>query len=79
MQIVDEYSGAVYFVPPEEETIVAQLQLRGATTPEIVEALSLPTPEAGPEESHAYLPATDGGVIDVREVPELNETDNALD
>ena len=73
MEIYDEYTGQVYLVPPEEEPMLMQLQARGATVPEIVDALALPTPEAEPEKAHGYLPANDGFVIPVEEVSELNE------
>lgn len=77
MELFDEYTGVTYTVPPEQEFVVLQLQARHATVPEIVDALSLPTPAAEPETAHGYLPATDGTVIPVEEVPELH--DNALD
>lgn len=81
MEILDEYTGITYYVRPEEETVVLQMQQRHATTPEIVEALSLPSPEEPPEEAIGYLPASDGGVIAVSEVPELHDDENdpALD
>ena len=71
-EIYDEYTGNVYQVPPEEEPMLEQLQRRGATVPEIVDALALPSPEAEPEKAHGYLPAADGFVIPTDEVPELN-------
>lgn len=73
IEIYDEYSGQIFVVPPEEEPLVQQLQARGATVPEIVDALALPTPEAEPEMNHGYLPANDGTAISIEEVPELNE------
>jgi hypothetical protein len=73
MEIHDEYTGIVYYVSPEEEPLVERMTLAGATTPEIVEALSLPTPQPDPEKAHGYLPATDGGVIPIEEVPELHD------
>jgi len=73
MEIFDEYSGQLYVVPPEEEVMVQQLQARGATVPEIVDALMLPAPEAEPERAHGYLPSTDGTVIPTEEVEELND------
>ena len=76
MEIHDEYTGIVYYVPPEEETIVLQLQQRGATTPEIVEALSLPTPQPDPMEVTGYVPSADGGVIPIDEVAELHEPED---
>jgi len=73
-EIYDEYTGNTYAVPPEEETMLAQLQARGATVPEIVDALALPTPEAGPERAHGFLPAAEPGVmIPVEDVSELND------
>jgi len=71
MEIFDEYSGQLYVVPPEEEVVVLQLQARGATVPEIVDALMLPAPEAEPERAHGYLPSADGFVVSTDEVPEL--------
>lgn len=73
MEIYDEYTGQVYQVPPEEEYMVLQLQARNATIPEIVDALLLPTPDAGEPEVHGFLPSADGTVIPVSEVEELNE------
>lgn len=67
MEIFDEYSGQLYHVPPEEETMVLQLQARGATVPEIVDALMLPTPEAEEEQVHAYVPASDGTAMSIEE------------
>ena len=72
-EIYDEYTGQIYLVPPEEEPMLIQLQKRGATVPEIVDALALPTPEADPEKAHGYLPSSDGFVIPIEEVPDLNE------
>jgi hypothetical protein len=74
MEIYDEYSGQLYVVPPEEEVVVLQLQARGATVPEIVDALMLPAPEPEEEKAHGYLPAADGFVISTEEVPDLNAT-----
>jgi hypothetical protein len=71
MEIFDEYSGTLYPVPPEEELVVLQLQARGATVPEIVDALMLPAPEAEPEKAHGYVPSNDGFVVSVDEVEEL--------
>lgn len=73
-EIYDEYTGNIYTVPPEEEPMLMQLQRMGATVPEIVDALSLPTPEAEPEKAHGFLPAAEPGVmIPVEDVSELNE------
>ena len=73
MEIYDEYTQTIYLVPPEEETLVIQLQQYGATTPEIVEALSIPAPEAAPPEVVGYLPSADGFVVPIEEIPELRE------
>jgi hypothetical protein len=73
MEIFDEYSGQIYRVPPEEEAVVLQLQARGATVPEIIDALMLPAPEPEEERVHAYVPANDGTAMPIEEVPELNE------
>lgn len=73
MEIHDEYTGQVYYVSPEEEPVVEQLRQRGATTPEIVEALSLPIPAAPPEETVGYFPSADGSAVPVSEIAELSE------
>lgn len=73
MEIFDEYTGQVYHVPPEEEFMVLQLQQRGATVPEIVDALLLPAPEPEEEKVHAYVPASDGTAMPIEDVPELTE------
>lgn len=74
MEIYDEYTGVTYAVPPEEELLVSQMIERGATTPEIVDVLQLPRPEATEDEPvFAFFPAVDGGVVSVDEIPELNE------
>jgi hypothetical protein len=67
MEIFDEYAGQLYVVSPEEEVMVQQLQARGATVPEIVDALMLPAPEAEPEKVHAYVPASDGTAMSIEE------------
>ena len=75
IQIYDEYTGNVYTVSPEEEPMYLQLQAMGATVPEIVDALSLPTPEPEEEKAHGYLPSEDGFVVPVEDVPELTGDD----
>ena len=67
VEIFDEYTGRLFVVPPEEEVVVIQLQARGATVPEIVDALMLPVPEAGEERVHAYVPASDGTAMTIEE------------
>ena len=85
MEIYDEYTGQSFQVPPEEEGLVGMMLQQGRTTPEIVAVLTQPRVDEPEQEEkvYAYFPATDGTVIPVEEIPELqpvrNDHDSALD